>query len=355
MTHTDTASLTQQRRQQIQQRDRSADGRFIYAVITTGVYCRPSCPSRQAKAENLRFFDNTAQARAAGFRPCLRCKPDEAPGATRHSRITQLCRLIEQAEQTPTLQQLADSAGLSRWHLQREFRRETGLTPREYARAVRQQRLQQHLSGAGTTTDAAYAAGYSSSSHFYADAASELGMSASDYRQGGQQQQIRFATRPCPLGRVLVARSDLGVCAILLGDDDRQLEDNLRARFRNAQCTADHGLADQLRTVTAMIETPHQAPTLPLDIRGTAFQRRVWQALQAIPPGETRSYAQLATALGTPTAARAVAGACAANPLAIAVPCHRIVRGDGSLSGYRWGVERKRALLEREAQGVTDD
>ena len=277
-----TPSSQQQRWHQIQQRDRTADGSFIYAVITTGVYCRPSCPSRHAKAENLRFFDNAAQARAAGFRPCLRCKPDEAPGDAQQTRITQLCRLIEQAEQPPTLQQLADAAGLSRWHLQREFRKATGLSPAEYARAVRQQRLQQQLTHAGSTTDAALAAGYNSASHFYAQATTELGMSAASYRQGGQLQRITFATGPCPLGRVLVAQSDAGVCAI--------------------------------------------------------------------PAGQTLSYSELALRLGMPTGARAVASAVAANPIAVAVPCHRVVRNDGSISGYRWGVERKRALLLREAR-----
>lgn len=355
MNQTTTDGLNQQRWQQVQQRDVTADGRFIYAVITTGVYCRPSCPSRHAKAENLRFFDNTSDARAAGFRPCLRCKPDEHPHAERQARITRICRLIEQAEQTPTLQQLADISGLSRWHLQREFQRETGLTPREYARAVRQQRLQQQLSQASTATDAAFAAGFGSTSHFYAEVASELGMPAADFRQGGNKQQIGFAIGPCPLGRVLVARSELGICSILLGDDDQLLEADLRTRFPKAQCTPDSGLGQQLSAVVALIESPHTTQQLPLDIRGTAFQRRVWQALRAIPPGQTRSYAELAEAMGSPSAARAIAGACAANPLAIAVPCHRIVRSDGSLSGYRWGVERKRALLQREAQDPPDE
>ncbi|HCL41651.1 MAG TPA: bifunctional transcriptional activator/DNA repair enzyme protein Ada, partial [Pseudomonas sp.] len=191
--------------------------------------------------------------------------------------------------------------------------------------------------------------------HFYAQAPTELGMSAASYRQGGQLQRITFATGPCPLGRVLMAQSDAGVCAILLGDSDEELERDLRARFAKAECVADNTLGEHLAAVVALIETPHSAPPLPLDIRGTAFQRRVWQALQAIPPGQTRSYSELAHAVGTPSAARAVAGACAANPLAIAVPCHRIVRSDGSLSGYRWGVERKRALLQREALDTADD
>lgn len=355
MIHTPPDSLTRQRLQQIQARDAAADGSFIYAVITTGVYCRPSCPSRHARAENLRFFDNTTEARAAGFRPCLRCKPDGEPNAERQARVTRLCRLIEQAEQAPTLQQLAEAAGLSRWHLQREFRRETGVTPKEYARAVRQKRLHQQLADAPTATNAAFAAGFGSTSHFYAEAPGELGMPAADYRQGGARQQIAFATGPCPLGRVLVARSAQGICSILLGDDDNLLEADLRARFPKAQCTPDTGLGNQLSAVVALIESPHQAQQLPLDVRGTAFQRRVWHALQAIPPGQTRSYAELAETMGSPSAARAVAGACAANPLAIVVPCHRIVRSDGSLSGYRWGVERKRALLQREAQGPKDD
>lgn len=355
MTQTLQDSLTRQRLQQIQARDATADGTFIYAVITTGVYCRPSCPSRHARAENLRLFDDATEARAAGFRPCLRCKPDAAPEAERQARITHVCRLIEQAEQAPTLQQLAEAAGLSRWHLQREFQRETGLTPSEYARAVRQKRLQQQLANAPTATDAAFAAGFGSTSHFYAEAPSELGMPAADYRHGGDNQRIGFAIGPCPLGRVLVARSAQGICSILLGDDDQALEADLRARFPKAQCTPDPGLGDQLRAVVALIESPHREQQLPLDIRGTAFQRRVWQALQAIPPGQTRSYSELAEAMGSPSAARAVAGACAANPLAIVVPCHRIVRSDGSLSGYRWGVERKRALLEREALEPEDE
>jgi len=345
------ANLDEQRWQAVLRRDPAADGRFIYGVLTTGVYCRPSCPSRQARRDNMRFFSDAQQAAQAGFRPCKRCRPQDASSAERQQRlIASLCQKIEQAEQFPTLQQLAEFAQLSPYHLHRVFKQTLGITPKAYANAVRQRRLQHQLATANSVTEACYAAGFDSSSGLYSHAPALLGMAPGTYRAGGASLRINYATAPCSLGVVLVALSSKGVCAILLGNDAKQLATDLRQRFPAAECIAQNtALSVSLSAVIQLVERPELTFTLPLDIGGTAFQQRVWQALQRIPPGQTRSYSEIAAEIGSPRAVRAVASACAANPLALAIPCHRVVRRDGSLSGYRWGLMRKQALLDREA------
>jgi len=345
------ANLDEQRWQSVVRRDPATDGQFFYGVLTTGVYCRPSCPSRQARRENMRFFNDAEQAAQAGFRPCKRCRPQDVSREERQQRlIASLCLQIEQAEQSPTLQQLAELAQLSPYHLHRLFKQTLGVTPKAYANAVRQRRLQHQLAEAKSVTEAAYAAGFDSSSALYSRAPALLGMAPGTYRAGGAKLRISYATAACSLGVVLLALSSKGVCAILLGDDANQLAADLRQRFPAAECVDQNAtLSVSLSAVVQLVERPKLAFTLPLDIGGTAFQQRVWQALQQIPAGQTRSYTAIADQIGSPGAVRAVAGACAANSLALVIPCHRVVRSDGSLSGYRWGLTRKQALLDREA------
>lgn len=336
----------------IQARDAGADGSFVYAVRSTGVYCRPSCPARSARPENISFHRSAAEAASAGFRPCKRCKPDQRDAdAQRTAMVTDLCRHIDSADPAPTLDQLAARAGLSPFHLHRVFKAATGLTPKAYASAQRAQRMRQALAESGSVTEAIYDAGYGSGSRFYEQAHQVLGMTPSAFRDGGADTEIRFAIGQCSLGAILVAQSARGVCAILLGDDPDALARDLQDRFPKAQLIGgDAGFEQLVATVVGHVEAPRHGLRLPLDVRGTAFQRRVWQALCEIPAGQTVSYAQVAQRIGAPSAVRAVAQACAANALAVAIPCHRVLRSDGGLSGYRWGVERKRALLEREAQ-----
>lgn len=332
-------------------RDPSADGMFFYSVRTTGVYCRPSCAARSPRPENVAFHATRAAAERAGFRPCRRCKPDQPALAERRSaQVTALCRLIEESEVAPSLEQLARHADLSVFHTQRLFKSVTGLTPKAYAAAHRATRVRGELAKSESVTQAIYAAGYGSSARFYEKSSSLLGMKPRAYRAGGEAQQIHYATGACSLGFVLVASTERGVCAILLGDDAQALARDLKQRFARARIVlADRAFARTVAQVVALVEQPRLAVNLPLDIRGTVFQQRVWQALRQIPAGQTVSYSELAERIGAPRAVRAVAGACAANALAVAVPCHRVVRSDGQLSGYRWGVERKRALLAREA------
>lgn len=332
-------------------RDAAADGSFVYSVATTGVYCRPGCAARTPARRNVRFHADPAAAEAAGFRPCKRCRPDEPPLAERHAAIVAAaCRRIEQAEEALSLDDLASGAGLSPHHFHRLFRSITGLTPKGYGDAQRANRVRDALASGAGVTEALYDAGYGSSGRFYAAADATLGMLPSTYRAGGAAARIGFAIGSSSLGRVLAAASDRGICAILIGDDDAALVEDLHHRFPRADIkAADPDFAATIDAVIAMIEAPGQGLALPLDIRGTAFQERVWQALRAIPAGETASYAELARRIGQPEAVRAVAGACAANRIAVAIPCHRVVRNDGTISGYRWGVERKRTLLAREA------
>ncbi|MDN3519421.1 bifunctional DNA-binding transcriptional regulator/O6-methylguanine-DNA methyltransferase Ada [Aquisalimonas lutea] len=332
-------------------RSPEADGAFVYAVVTTGVYCRPTCPSRLARPENIRFYDTAREAASAGFRPCRRCRPDGTGRAEeRAATVEALCRIIETAERQPTLAELAERAGWSPHHLHRTFKAVTGLTPRAYGAAHRAGRVQQALVRNGSVTEAMYEAGYSSSGRFYAESDGILGMTPGRYRAGGRGVEIRFAVGACSLGAILVARTERGICVVSLGDDPDRLVRDLQDRFPAATLVGgDAAFEQEVAQVVGLVEAPGVGLELPLDIRGTAFQRRVWAALQEIPPGETRSYRQIAEHIGSPGSARAVAGACAANPLAVAIPCHRVVRNDGGLSGYRWGVERKRALLDREA------
>ncbi len=345
------ATLSDPRWARVVARDPQADGRFCYAVRTTGVYCRPSCGSRTPRPENVRFFASAAAAERAGFRPCKRCRPDQPPLAERQAAlVAALCRQIEAADTPPSLAELARGAGMSAFHLHRLFKAVTGVTPRAYAAELRARKVRATLGGGGRITDAIYAAGYNSSGRFYQESAHLLGMPPGSFRDGGNRAVIRFAVGECSLGSILVAASERGVCAILLGDDPDALARDLQDRFPKAELIgADAAFEQLVATVVGFVEMPGRGLDLPLDVRGTAFQQRVWQALREIPAGTTASYAEIAQRIGAPKAVRAVAGACAANALAVAIPCHRVVRSDGGLSGYRWGVERKRALLEREA------
>jgi AraC family transcriptional regulator of adaptative response/methylated-DNA-[protein]-cysteine methyltransferase len=333
-------------------RDRDADGKFYYSVKTTGVYCRPSCASRLALRENVRFHASCEAAERAGFRPCKRCQPN-GPALAEHyaSAVAAACRRIETAEDAPRLDVLAKAAGMSRFHFHRVFKSVAGLTPTAYANAQRAERLRKALSQRRTVTEAIYAAGFNSNSRFYAQSSRMLGMAPKRFRAGGAGAALRFAVGECSLGSILVASTENGVCAILLGDEPEQLVRELQDRFPKAELIGgDRRFERLVAKVVGFIETPKLGLDLPLDVRGSAFQRRVWEALCKIPAGATASYAQIAKRIGLPKAVRAVAGACAANPVAVAIPCHRVVRTDGGLSGYRWGVERKRALLERERE-----
>ena len=332
-------------------RDPAADGAFVYSVRTTGVYCRPSCAARHARPEHVAFHLTTADAERAGFRPCLRCRPDRPPLIELHAAtVARLCRFIERAEQAPSLEALAAEAGLSVYHLHRVFKAATGLTPKAYAAAHRARRVRAELDRGGTVTEAIYGAGYNSNGRFYAQSNDVLGMTPSRYRAGGADTDIRFAIGECSLGAILVAASEVGVCAILIGEDPDALARDLQDRFPRAKLIGgDAGFEQLIAKVVGLVEAPGLGLDLPLDVRGTAFQQRVWQALRDIPAGSTVSYADLARRIGAPKSVRAVAQACGANALAVAIPCHRVVRNDGALAGYRWGVERKRALLERES------
>jgi AraC family transcriptional regulator of adaptative response/methylated-DNA-[protein]-cysteine methyltransferase len=333
-------------------RDAAADGRFFYSVKTTGVYCKPSCAARAARPENVAFHATAADAERAGFRPCKRCKPDQPPRAQQHAAIVEdLCRFIENADAPPTLAELARHAGLSAFHLHRLFKEVTGVTPRAYAAAHRVKRVRSELDRDASVTDAIFGAGYNSSSRFYEKSDEMLGMTPTTYRSGGANTEIRFAIGECSLGSIRVARSERGICAISLGDDPEALAHDLQDRFPQAQLIGDDAeFARLVARVVGFVEAPGLGLDLPLDVRGTAFQQRVWQALREIPAGSTASYADVAARIGAPKSVRAVAQACGANTLAVAIPCHRVVRQDGALSGYRWGVQRKRALLERESE-----
>jgi AraC family transcriptional regulator of adaptative response/methylated-DNA-[protein]-cysteine methyltransferase len=334
-------------------RDRAADGAFVYSVKSTGVYCRPTCPSRLALRENVRFHATCREAEAAGFRPCKRCKPGGEGLAERHAAaVARACRAIEESDEVPGLDDLADSVGMSRYHFHRVFKAQTGLTPRGYAAAHRASRVREELTRRRTVTEAVYRAGFQSSGRFYETSDEVLGMTPTTFRAGGEGISIRFAIGESGLGPILVAASDKGVCAILLGDDPDELARDLQDRFPNARLIGGDADFERLvARVVGLVENPSAGLELPLDIRGTAFQQKVWEALRQIPAGSTASYAEIAARIGRPKAVRAVAKACGANPVAVAIPCHRVVRTDGSLSGYRWGVDRKGELLRREREG----
>ncbi|TMH19129.1 MAG: bifunctional DNA-binding transcriptional regulator/O6-methylguanine-DNA methyltransferase Ada [Betaproteobacteria bacterium] len=336
----------------VQRRDGDADGAFYYSVRTTGVYCRPSCAARLARRENVRFHASCEEAEAAGFRPCKRCRPNEAALAVRRAAaVAKACRLIETAEEMPNLDALAGSARMSRFHFHRVFRTVTGVTPKAYAAAHRARRVREALPQSSTVTEAIYGAGFNSSGRFYAKSEQVLGMTPTRFRSGGSGAAIRFAVGECSLGSILVAATDKGVCAILLGDKPEALVRELEDRFPKATLIGgDEAFEQWVAKVVGFVEAPALGLDLPLDVRGTAFQQRVWQALRKIPAGATVTYSEIAQRIGAPKAVRAVGQACASNAIAVAIPCHRVVRNDGSLSGYRWGVERKRALLDREAR-----
>ena len=332
-------------------RDRTADGQFWYSVLTTGVYCRPSCPSRRANPRNVQLHGTLESAKATGFRPCKRCNPDGPPiEAENAALVAKACRLIEESEEEPSLEALAGAIGRSPSYFHRIFKAATGVTPKSYAAGHRATKVRRGLSSGGTVTAAFYDAGFNSSGRFYEKSTDMLGMTPSQYRAGGANEEIKFAVGQSSLGAILVASTKKGVAAILLGDDPDALVRNLQDRFPKAHLIgADRDYETLVAQVVGFIETPRVGLNLPLDVRGTAFQERVWKALQEVPPGVTVPYAEIARRIGAPNAVRAVAGACAANKLAVAIPCHRVVRNDGSLSGYAWGVDRKCALIDREA------
>ncbi|HZW91443.1 MAG TPA: bifunctional DNA-binding transcriptional regulator/O6-methylguanine-DNA methyltransferase Ada [Candidatus Eremiobacteraceae bacterium] len=335
-------------------RDTAHDGKFVFAVSTTGVYCRPSCPARRPRRENVKFFSRPEQAEQAGFRACLRCRPRLISGNPQSDFAKEICRYIEQHLDEPiTLGRLSKTFRQSPFHLQRRFKAALGITPREYADSCRLRQLKRNLQAGDNVTRAMYDAGYGSSSRLYEKTSSQLGMTPDKYRRGAIAATIRYAVSDSPLGRMLIAATDRGICSIQFATSDGELLEGLKREFPFAVRKPDEGaLQAWVETLLSRMTGDDLNAALPLDIRATAFQRRVWTYLQSIPFGATRSYGQVAKAIGQPTASRAVARACATNPVAVAIPCHRVVREDGSISGYRWGVERKKTLLELEQRGV---
>jgi AraC family transcriptional regulator, regulatory protein of adaptative response / methylated-DNA-[protein]-cysteine methyltransferase len=349
---TTTAFTTKEQRwNAVVARDRAADGQFVYAVRSTRIFCHPSCPSRPARQANVTFYADATEAAAAGYRPCKRCRPGLVSRSDQQtSAIEKACRIVRDAADPPSLEVLAKAVGMSAYHFHRTFKAALGVTPKAYIDAERSKRMRDHLAAGTRVTSAIYDAGYGSNSRFYEKAQERLGMTATVYQRGGGGLQIRFAVGQCSLGAILVAATSRGLCAIELDNDPQALVTSLQDRFPRAEFIgADRAFEKLVAKVVAAVERPGTARALPLDIQGTAFQERVWQALRDIPAGTTASYRDIAAAIGAPSATRAVANACGANPVAVAIPCHRVVRTDGSLGGYRWGIERKRALLEREA------
>ena len=340
----------EQRWQAVRERDASAVGQFVYAVRTTGIYCQPGCSSRRPRQENVAFFLTPALAEASGYRACLRCLAGAGPSNRRAAWVAQACALIESSDSDLGLEELGRRLAMSPYHLQRQFKAETGLSPKAYAMAHRAKRLREALDDPSSSVTAAiYDAGYNSNSRLYESVWQRLGMRPREYRAGGAGATIRFAIGQCFLGAILVAQSERGICAILLGDDPEPLLRSLETRFPNAQLMGGDAQFEHLVAhVVGFVEHPGLGLDLPLDIQGTVFQERVWQALREVPIGSRASYTEIAERIGAPKAVRAVALACAANNIAVAIPCHRVVRRDGDISGYRWGVERKRQLLERE-------
>ncbi len=336
--------------QAVLRRDPQADGVFVYAVKTTGVYCRPSCPSRAAKRENVEFFEKNEQAAQAGYRACKRCRPEAlSQEQRRRALVVQACRAIEQSDSALPLAALARQAGLSPHHFHRIFKAATGLTPKAFYKSVRAKRVAESLQASPSVTEAIYASGFNSAGRFYEESGALLGMAPGTYRKGAAGEQIRYAVAPCALGQVIVAATRRGVCAIEFGDAAPALVESLHERFPKARFeSGDEEFRGWVARVLGYLDQPQGALDLPLDVQGTVFQQRVWQALRDIPAGQTASYAEVARRIGQPKAHRAVAHACAKNRVAVAIPCHRIVRRDGELSGYRWGGARKAALLKRE-------
>jgi AraC family transcriptional regulator of adaptative response/methylated-DNA-[protein]-cysteine methyltransferase len=347
--------LQEQHWNAVAHRDRRSDGLLYYGVKTTGIYCRPSCPSRLPRRENVSFFPTCIAAETAGFRACKRCNPQSsAPTDIRAAIIERACRRIEAAESEVRLANLAAEAELSRWHFHRLFKLVTGVTPKQYARAAHMKRFRSALTAAGSVTAAIYDAGYNSSSRAYTAAAERLGMTPTAFRAGSHGETIHYSLARCYLGWVLVAATERGICSIEFDSDSDRLAEKLKSSFPRAEIKrAGPEFADTIEKVTQFLDQPGHGLDLPLDIRGTAFQQKVWQALREIPAGQTRTYGDVAQIIGEPRATRAVALACAANKIAVAIPCHRIIRRDGNLSGYRWGVDRKQTLLARETAEPT--
>jgi AraC family transcriptional regulator of adaptative response/methylated-DNA-[protein]-cysteine methyltransferase len=356
MKHPLPFSTETERWEAVTQRTPQADGFFVYGVATTGIFCRPVCPSRLPNRENVRFFDTWEAAEQAGFRACKRCTPQSPAEADESVKvIMKACQIIKETEPMPTLQELADAVGLSRYHFHRMFKRIVGITPKQFANEVRLDRVRTQLQEGAAVTDAIYSAGFESSSRFYETANSSLGMKPKEYRSGGKGVSIRYATVQSYLGWVLVAATDKGICRIDFSDSPEALQARLGSSFPQAELrTDDPSFQDTVAQVLSFLERPQQGLSLPLDIQGTAFQQRVWNALRDIPVGTTASYGEIAAQIGNPKAARAVAQACGSNDIAVAIPCHRAVRCDGELGGYRWGVERKQAILERESASSVD-
>ena len=348
----------------VEARDARADGQFVFAVATTRIYCRPSCPARRPRRENVTFFALPNEAAAAGYRPCRRCRPDDAarggvPEYVARARALLDRHLAGAPHERLTLGALAAAVGISSHHLQRTFKRATGLTPAEYVRAARGARLKRELRSGETVSRAVFGAGYGSGSRVYEGGSAALGMTPGAYRRGGRGARIRYLLQDSPLGRLLIAATDRGVCAVALGDADAGLEAELAREYPNAERErvdaasldlAQPGLGAWAAAVLEQLSAPQPAVFVPTDVEGTEFERRVWTALQAIPAGETRSYREVATAIGAPTAVRAVASACARNRVAVLIPCHRVLRAGGTLGGYRWGLDRKRKLLDAESR-----
>jgi len=331
-------------------RDKSADGAFVVCVRTTGIYCRPGCPARTPHRKNILFQPTCEAAERAGFRACKRCRPNSvSPDAEQAAVIAQICRRIETSQEVPSLDMLAKGAGLSASRFHRVFKSVTGVTPRAYAATLRAERAGRSLRSSKSVTEAIHASGFGSSGRFYESAPSRLGMTPTQLRAGGRGTTIQFATADCWLGKVLVAATDRGICAIMFGDEPDELIRDLVRRFPEAELKpGDKGFNRTVATVVAYVRQPARGLDLPLDILGTAFQQQVWELLRTIPAGSTTTYTEIAQRLGRPSAVRAVASACAANPISVAIPCHRVVRTDGSLAGYYWGIERKEKLIERE-------
>jgi AraC family transcriptional regulator of adaptative response/methylated-DNA-[protein]-cysteine methyltransferase len=338
----------------VQKRDRESDGKFVFAVSSTGVYCRPSCPSKRPRRDNVTFYRLPKEAESAGFRACLRCRPQALSGNPQQELVKAICRYIEQhLDEQVTLAQLGNEFRQSPFHLQRTFKSVLGITPKEYANSCRMKDFRQNLKAGHSVTRAMHEAGYSSSSRLYSRTTSELGMDPAKYRRGAIAAPIRYTSADSPLGRILIAATDKGICSIQFADSDEELEQGLKHEFPFAtRRRDDEGLAELTASLMQHMRGLEPAKMLPLDIQATAFQRRVWSYLQSIAFGETRSYSDVAKAIKQPSAVRAVANACATNPVAIAIPCHRVVRSNGEMGGYRWGLERKKALLEIEAAGA---
>jgi AraC family transcriptional regulator of adaptative response/methylated-DNA-[protein]-cysteine methyltransferase len=351
MTRTTSFETDDQRWQALELRDAKADGTFVYGVRTTGVYCRPSCRSRRPNRSNVQFFGNSVEAEQAGFRDCKRCLPKNSTIDDGRSKTIQMaCSLIESAESLPSLAELANAVGLSPGYFHRLFKRAVGVTPREFAMSVRAERLRRGLVEGESVVGAILGAGFGSVGRGYEASSETLGMTPGEFRNGAEGQEIQYATAETSLGHLLVAATERGLCSIALGDSAEGLVEGLVKRFPKAKLAADDAeFASKLRQVVAFVELPGSKLDLPLDIRGTAFQRQVWEALRAIPRGSTATYTQIAQAIGRPSSVRAVANACGSNELAVVIPCHRVIRGDGGLGGYRWGINRKRALLDGES------